>query len=76
MLGTTRHLTNPFGKRIKVPIHAGTQPGARLRLKGQGVQTDQGTGDLYVEVEVTIPKNLTEAQRDALRDAAKKAGLV
>ncbi len=76
MLGTTRHLTNPYGKRIKVPIHAGTQPGARLRLKGQGVQTDQGAGDLYVEVEVTIPENLTEAQRDALRDAAKKAGLV
>ena len=76
MLGTTRHLTNLFGKRIKVPIHAGTQPGARLRLKGQGVQTDQGAGDLYVEVEVIIPENLTEAQRDALRKAAKKAGLL
>ena len=76
MLGTTRHLTNPYGKRIKVPIHAGTQPGARLRLKGQGVQTEKHTGDLYVEVEVTIPEDLTEAQREALREAAKKAGLV
>ncbi len=76
MLGTARHLTNPYGKRIKVPIHAGTQPGARLRLKGQGVQTDQGAGDLYVEVEIIIPENLTEAQRDALRKAAKKAGLL
>jgi curved DNA-binding protein len=76
VLGTTRHLTNPYGKRVKVPIPAGTQPGARLRLKGQGVQTDQHAGDLYVEVEVTIPKNLTEAQREALREAAKTAGLV
>ncbi len=76
MLGTTRHLTNLYGKRIKVPIHAGTQPGARLRLKGQGVQTEKHTGDLYVEVEVTIPEDLTEAQREALREAAKKAGLV
>ena len=76
MLGTTRHLTNPYGKRIKVPVHAGTQPGARLRLKGQGVQTDKNTGDLYVEVEVTVPENLTEAQREALREAAEKAGLV
>ncbi len=76
MLGTTRHLSNPYGKRIKVPIHAGTQPGARLRLKGQGVQTEKHTGDLYVEVEVTIPEDLTEAQREALREAAKKAGLV
>lgn len=76
MLGTTRHITNPYGKRIKVPIHTGTQPGAKLRLKGQGIQTDKHTGDLYVEVEVTIPEHLTEAQRTALRNAAKKAGLL
>ena len=76
MLGTTRNLENPYGKRIKVPIHAGTQPGAKLRLKGQGVQTKDRTGDLFVEVEVAIPENLTKAQRDALRDAAEKTGLV
>ena len=76
MLGTTRHLTNPYGKRIKVPVHAGTQPSARLRLKGQGVETDKNTGDLYVEIEVTVPEDLSEAQRKTLREAAEKAGLV
>ena len=76
MLGTTRHLENPYGKKIKVPIHAGTQPGAKLRLKGQGVQTKDRTGDLFVEIDVAIPQNLTKAQRDALRTAAKKTGLV
>ena len=76
MLGATRSLVNPYGKRIKVPIHAGTQHGAKLRLKGQGVQTKDHTGDLFVEVEVTIPETLTPAQREALREAAEKAGLI
>jgi len=76
MLGTTRGLVNPYGKRIKVSVPAGTQPGAKLRLKGQGVRTPQHTGDLYVEIQVTVPQNLTAAQRDALRKAAEAAGLV
>ena len=76
MLGATRSLVNPYGKRIKVPIHAGTQPGAKLRLKGQGVQTKDHTGDLFVEIAVSIPENLTPSQREALRAAAEKAGLV
>ena len=76
MLGAKRSLVNPYGKRIKVPIHAGTQPGAKLRLKGQGIETKDQAGDLIVEVEVTIPDTLTDAQREALRQAAEKAGLV
>ncbi len=76
LLGTTRSLTNAYGNRIKLPIHPGTQPGARLRLKGQGVQTQKRTGDLYVEIEVTVPENLTDAQRAALREAAEQAGLL
>lgn len=74
MLGTTRSIENAYGKQIKLPIAAGTQPGARLRLKGQGVETEKRTGDLYVEVEVTIPKDLSDEQRAAIREAADKAG--
>ena len=76
MLGTTRNIENAYGKQIKVPIAAGTQPGARLRLKGQGVKTEKRTGDLYVEIEVTIPKDLSKEQQAALRNAAEEAGLL
>jgi DnaJ-class molecular chaperone len=76
MLGTTRDLMTPYEKRIKVSVPAGTQPGTKLRLKGQGVRTPQRTGDLYVEIQVTVPQNLTAAQRDALRNAAEAAGLL
>ncbi|GIV57989.1 MAG: molecular chaperone DnaJ [Rhodothermaceae bacterium] len=76
LFGTTRSLEHVTGKRIKVTIPKGTQPGERLRLRGQGVATDEGTGDLYVEVEVTLPKHLTPEQEATLRDAARRAGLL
>lgn len=70
LLGTSRSVTNAYGGRVKVPISAGTQPGSTLRLRGQGVQTESGTGDLYVEVKITIPENLTAEQEEAVREAA------
>lgn len=75
MLGTTRNITNAYGTQIKLSIPAGTQPGAKLRLKEQGIRTEKRVGDLYVEVDVQIPEHLTPRQRDILREAAEKAGL-
>lgn len=76
MLGTTRSITNAYGRTIKLTIPKGTQPGEKFRLKGQGVETEKATGDLYVEVGVTIPRNLTPQQEEAIRKAAKGAGLI
>jgi DnaJ-class molecular chaperone len=76
MLGAQRAITNAYGKRIKLNIAPGTQPGETLRLRNQGVETDDGTGDLYVVTEVSIPRNLCEAQQAAFRRAARDAGLI
>lgn len=76
LLGARRSITNAYGQQIKVNIPRGTQPGDRLRLREQGVQTDEGVGDLYVEIAVTIPRNLSAEQTEALRKIAKDAGLV
>ena len=76
MLGTERRIPTPYGQNIKLTIPAGTQPGEKLRLRGQGVKTDDGQGDLYVEVDVRVPDDLTDAQRTTLRDAAKEAGVL
>lgn len=75
MLGTERRIPTPYGQHIKVTIPPGTQPDEKLRLRGQGIKTAEATGDLYVEVDVTIPENLSEAQRETLRKAAEKAHL-
>ncbi len=75
MLGASRHVTNAYKKRIKVNIPAGAQHGDRLRLAKQGVETDQGKGDLYVEVNIQTPTKLTDRQRKIISDAAAAAGL-
>lgn len=76
MLGTKRSVKNAYGKQMKITIPKGTQPGDRLRLRNQGVETETGTGDLYVEIEVMIPRGLNEEQRAILKEAAKKAELI
>lgn len=75
ILGTERRIPTPYGQHVKLTIPAGTQPGEKLRLRGQGVKTDDGQGDLYVEIDVDIPTGLSDAQKETLRAAAEDAGL-
>ena len=74
LLGTTRTITTAYGDTIKLTIPPGTQPGERLRLRNQGVRTDDGAGALYVEIAVTIPTELTD--EEALRAWAENEGLL
>ena len=76
ILGTARSITNAYGQTIRVAIPVGTQPGERLRLRGQGVVTDKRTGDLFVEINVMVPRELTDAQRAELERTAQAIGLL
>jgi molecular chaperone DnaJ len=51
-----------------VRIEPGTQPGATLRLKGEGMprMRRRGRGDLKVVVDVMVPTRLTGEQRELL----------
>lgn len=75
MLGAERRIENAYGRRIRLRVPPGTQPGESLRLKGQGVETDKGTGDLYVKIEVAVPEDLTAEQEEKLREAARELDL-
>ena len=64
------HLTVPtLTGKAKVTLPAGTQSGARLRLRGMGLPDlkSSGKGDLFVQVQVEVPASLTERQEDLLR---------
>jgi curved DNA-binding protein len=76
MVGATRSITTPYGRTIKLTIPAGAQPGERIRLPRQGVSTCREVGDLFIEVDVRVPKELTEEQRARLRTAAQSLGLL
>ena len=54
------------GEPVTLRLPAGTRSGRILRVRGRGVKTDRGSGDLLVTVEVVVPKKLNAAQRRAL----------
>ncbi len=64
------------GKHEKVDIKAGTQTGQSIRIKSKGmsVMRSDGRGDLYVEIFVETPVNLTRKQQDLIKQLAESLG--
>ncbi|MFT5571133.1 MAG: molecular chaperone DnaJ [Cryomorphaceae bacterium] len=57
--------------RAKLKIPAGTQSGKMFRLRGKGTKNVRNAGfvgDLYCEVKVETPVNLTKRQRELLQE--------
>ena len=71
-----------LGAEIEVPtidgkvtynVPEGTQTGTVFRLKGKGVPRLHGNGargDQYVKINIEIPKNLSDKQKEILRQFA------
>jgi molecular chaperone DnaJ len=63
--------------KAKVSIPAGTQTGQQFRLKGKGMSVlrSPARGDMFVEIAVETPANLTRKQRELLEqfDAESRA---
>ena len=58
------------GSRVTLRLKPGTQTGSRHRVRGKGIETAKHTGDLIVTVNVHIPTDLTDAQREAIEQLA------
>ncbi len=56
------------GEKTRVKVPEGSESGKQFRLKGKGmpVLRSKVTGDMYIQVEVETPKNLTRKQRELL----------
>jgi molecular chaperone DnaJ len=61
------------GGKARVKVPTGTQSGRRFRLsnKGMPVLRSKQTGDMYVQVAVETPQNLTRRQRELLAEFDK-----
>lgn len=61
------------GGRARVAIPAGAQSGKQFRLRGKGmpVLRQNREGDLYIEVGVETPTNLTKRQKELLEEFQK-----
>jgi molecular chaperone DnaJ len=70
-------LTVPTLKEsVKYQVPAGTQTGSTFRLRDQGIQrlNGNGKGDLFITVNIEVPKHLTAEQRSLLEQYAAALG--
>lgn len=58
------------GGRSRVKIPEGSQSGRQMRLRGKGMPALRGgaTGDMFIELAVETPVNLTARQKELLRE--------
>ena len=71
-LGASVEIPTPDGP-VSLKVPSGTESGKLLRVKGRGVPhlKGSGRGDLLARINVTVPKKLTKAEREALEGYQK-----
>jgi len=64
------------GGRTRVRVPAGVQSGKQLRLRGKGMPAlrGSGAGDLYIELAVETPVNLSVRQKELLKEFEEAGG--
>ncbi len=76
MLGTRLTLTTVEGADVDVLVEAGAQPGDVITLRKHGLPRTGGgsKGDLHVRLAVEVPTDLTDDQRELVRQLAALRG--
>jgi molecular chaperone DnaJ len=69
-LGATIEVPTLGGEPVRLRVAPGTPSGRVLRVKGRGVSTKSGTGDLLATVQVAVPSHLTDKAREAVEALA------
>lgn len=69
-LGGQVEVPTVAGGTIRADIPEGTPTGKQFRLRGKGmpVLRSKVTGDMYIQVEVETPKNLSPRQKELLKE--------
>lgn len=75
-LGGEIEINTLEGKKILIKVPSGTESGKILKISGKGVPrfSGLGRGNMYIELMVKTPKNLTKEQKDLL-EKLKEEGI-
>lgn len=68
LLGTTVSVTTIDDKVLEVKIPAMSEPEETLRLRGKGIEYEEGKGDLLIRVTATLPRKLSGKAKKAIED--------
>lgn len=74
LLGMTYNLKTLDGKNMEVKIPEGINNGEMLRVKGKGVPTNHGKGDIIIRIKITMPSKLSRKQKEFI-EKLKEEGI-
>ena len=74
-LGSKVSVRTLAGRKVTIRIPAGTAPGKRFRVPGQGIEKNGEKGDMIVEANVTVPEKLTPEQEKMMKEFAASGDL-
>jgi curved DNA-binding protein len=74
ILGGEVMVPTPKGTQLALKVPSETPNGQRMRLAGQGMPhlNGSGRGDLYAEIAVQLPKNLSTREKDLYAELARQ----
>lgn len=75
VFGTRLRVRTLDGKKVVLKVPPGTQPGRKFRVKGLGIEKGGKKGDQLVQVQVTVPEQLTPEQEELLKKFAEAGGM-
>ena len=69
-LGGTVEIPSIDGRKLELNVPEGTQTGAQIRLKGEGMPQvgSSKRGDLFVGIKVETPTHLSKKQKELLEE--------
>lgn len=78
MLGIEASLTHLDGGQFQFSIPAGIQSGQIVKLTKMGMKNPETemTGDLLVRISISIPRNLTDAEKETLKSLSHRDSLI
>ena len=72
ILGTSISVPTLDDKQLNLKIPPGTKPGTKMRMSGHGLPHMKGgkKGDLYLKIQLKLPKKLTDEQKELIAKLA------
>jgi len=67
ILGSETTVKDLLGNEITIVVPKDTQPGAKLRLRGRGLPGRTGPGDMIVQIQAVIPKDIPQDLLDMIQ---------
>ena len=75
VFGSSVRVKTVYGNHVEIKISAGTPSGTVLKLTHLGVKNKNKKGDMFVTLNLVVPKNVSGKQKALLEEVAKELGM-